>query len=149
MKIVRNFAIIVSLIISSHGARISEVHIKIEPKSFSTGSSLDLNNGFITIEMVNSAIKFCSVNDPHPADGSKYYNYNLIYVFTGSTLDNCQGFDLPDNRIPTMMLHYEDHPGFSDHVAIEWIRILLDDRTYLVCPFGKLIGGGSHEVFCS
>ena len=70
------------------------------------------------------------------------------YVFRGSALKDCNGFNLPDDEIPNMKLHYDNHPGYSDNVAIDWIRVILDNYSYVLCPDGKLMGVGIHQLDC-
>ena len=57
-------------------------------------------------------------------------------------MKECDGFYLPDGAIGAMTL---THDG-SDAWQPEWIRVLLDDNTYLMCYDGEV---SSLSILCT
>ena len=125
------------------GGNIMEMEIKITAQINDSAASLNLANGFISFDIVSNDFDICSISDPHPRDGSNVYNFDRFYALEGfDGLSSCNHFNLSDDKIGIMKLHYQNYPGRIDNINIEWIRIILDNYKYIFCPDGKLIGDG-------
>ena len=53
-------------------------------------------------------------------------------VFRGPIIGECNGFELPGRELPLLKIF---HRG-SDGWIVDFIRIILDDRTYIQCDLG-------------
>ncbi len=54
----------------------------------------------------------------------------FIHFLKGSDLEACLGFPIPGRTVDNVRI---THDG-NDAITLEWVRLFLDDSTYLICP---------------
>lgn len=117
------------------GQTVREIQLRI-------GSGADAGmkrDGLVRVHMTNSQFKTCETPKlENPASAKSVLTENSLVSFSAGELGDCAGFAVPQRRLPVLELR---HFG-ADALLVDWVRVVLDDRTYVECSDGGWVDNG-------
>ena len=129
------------LLIISPLSVMSGALIEVQCRTKNVGDA-EMNGGQISFDICgpNGCCSIDNIDDPNIDNWERGY----IDAFTGTELQECNGFDIPDGGLSSFTI---SHSG-DDAWGGDFCRLLLDSMVYYDCKIDDFLDDSSHKT-CS